>query len=44
MDEKDIELVVLGRESETFQMQNEEYLTLYDEMRTSKDKFSELFE
>ena len=39
MDEKDLELVILGRQSETFQMQGEETLTHFDEMRKSRDHY-----
>ena len=39
MDEKDLELVILGRQSETFQMQDEEPLTHFDEMRKSRDHY-----
>ena len=43
-DEKDLELVMLGRESETFQMQGEETLTYFDEMRTNRDEYKKLSE
>ena len=44
LDEKDLELVMLGRESETFQMQGEEHLTYFDEMRTNRDEYKKLSE
>ena len=44
LDEKDLELVMLGRESETFQMQGEETLTYFDEMRTNRDEYKKLSE
>ena len=39
LDQKDLELVMLGRESETFQMQGEEHLTYFDEMRKNRDEY-----
>ena len=39
MDAKDLELAILGQQSETFQMQGEETLTHFDEMRKSRDHY-----
>ena len=44
LDQKDLELVILGRESETFQMQGEETLTYYDKMRDNRDHFQKMAE
>lgn len=42
MDDKDYELMLTNRQSETFQMMYEELLTYYDEMRTDRDRLDQL--
>lgn len=44
MDDKDLELVVKDREIETFMMESEEHLTLFDCKRSECEKFKQLFE
>ena len=44
VDDKDLELVRLERQNETFQMQNEETLTYYDQMRKDRNGLHKLAE
>ena len=43
-DDKDLELVIQDRKSESYQMESEEHLTLFDNMRTQALHFEKLFD